>query len=273
MVQRSLYYWGQIEIDVNFVDVPASRYAADSTAVNITTPKLIFAENQTVATASVLVQPDATPQLPRSFSLSLSSPNGSDVIVSNASQVTFTIAAHDFPNGSFVFDADSQFLVGSDPHLSESILVNITRLFGSYFQQTVLVIIGGSDRVSPMSASVIFAEGQTSASFDLLIAPNFTPQVQQSVQLMIEHVQGGGVVGTASNATLILSEHDNPNGIFVFAQSNPQTTNINSGVVMLEVSRLAGSFGTAAVQWSAISIPAQYSSLNINATGSVVFTV
>ena len=274
-VLRSLNLWATIEIDVSFKPSTPSRFVASSAAVTILTPSLIFSENVSTLVAQVFIVPTGVPTLAQTFTLVLSTPNATSGIIALANNATtFTIAAHDYPYGVFAFDASSVSNTNSDAHSLQVFQLVIVRSFGTYLQQNVALGTSANERVSfSPSAVVSFVEGQTSAFVDVTVAASYVPALLFTATVSILSVDNGGQIGAQATASLILPEHDNPNGIFVFASNQTVATTIDVGATSIIISRTAGTFGNVTVFWSAASIPGATSNLQLTASGQISFSV
>ena len=271
-INRTFFAWGSIEIDLSFVVQPNSRFNALPGLVSFPN-KVILSENQTSTTFQLTILTNAIPTLNQTFSIFMSSPNGSAVINPLQNTLNFTIAAHNNPNGLFQFDPSSLNLSANLSSANQTIQLIVQRTLGLYDTQILTITVTGNSRAGPSSLQLVFAENQTSANFNVTIAASTTPQLQSMTLVTIKSIYGGGAIGLSPVASIITAEHDHPNGVVQFLSSANLSAPISVGSVNFSLSRSFGLFGPVNISWVANSLPGPANSINLATSGIVQFSV
>lgn len=100
------------------------------------------------------------------------------------------------------------------------------------------------------------ASGETSASFDVHLLPDDTPELEEAYMVRLVSVEGGAELDLDSSvAWFSVSANDDPHGVFAL-YSERQSILIGQNLtrsIQINITRLAGTFGNVAVKLQILS--------------------
>ncbi|MEM9213584.1 MAG: Calx-beta domain-containing protein [Cyanobacteria bacterium P01_F01_bin.150] len=110
-----------------------------------------------------------------------------------------------FSSGSFNVNEDSG-----------TATVTVVRTGGITGQTAVTINIsngtaGDDDYAATSQSTIVFAEGQTTATVSVVIIDDGLSESNETVVLALNSIDGEGIVGSQASATLLIVDNDNPN--------------------------------------------------------------
>lgn len=207
---------------------------------------LNFADGVTTRTIVVPILPDILAEGSETFTVSLNNPGGGANLGNALSTITIANVA---APGQFRF-------ANASPSLSEtsgSATIVVERVQGSEgVAQIQYASTDGSANVGldyqPANGVLSFADGQTSASFQVPILPDILAEGDETVQLSLSNPTNGSALGSPSAATLTINNVAAP-GALQFA-SALESVSESSGSANILVTRTQGSEGAVSVQYA-----------------------
>ena len=178
-------------------------------------------------TLNVNVPFSSTPSGAKNIIISLSDPTNGAKLGSNNVAV-LTIAEHDFPNGVFGFVAPAQtFLPQSATSFTTK--MQVARAYGTIGTVSVTWSVSQASLVTPASGSLQFIDGQTIASFTVIITPPSTAFDNTDLVFVLS---GSAQISKGSgSATQVLPANNDPYGTVALAglswSANADTRSIN----------------------------------------------
>ena len=245
-----------------FGDVPASSVVIGAT-------QIVFGDGISSESFSVELLNTGIPSLQQTFSLTLTTPNRTDVLASENTTCVITVAEHDYPYGVFIINNDSRVFILSQNHSDQFVTVHITRTNGLYFDQTIQFSVNDTSHAVIFTNTVTFLAGQSDAYITVSIPSNNSPELQTTVAFALVSVSSGkAIIGSQSTALITIQQHDDPNGI-IFIASSPSVVNIDVGSIFLQVVRSAGLYGTISADYSFFYLDTQ----SVVTSGTITFSV
>ncbi|MDB6027342.1 MAG: hypothetical protein JWM68_3565, partial [Verrucomicrobiales bacterium] len=175
---------------------------ADYTATNGT---FNFAVNETKKTLSVKVLDDALLEGPESVSLSFSNPQGGATLGTNS---TATLTITDNETGIILRFSTNSFRA-SETNGSATITVlrsgGLANSVSVHYSTSNGTATNGLD-YSGASGTLLFGPNVTSNTFNVSIISDVVQENNETVQLQLSNPSGTAILGTLSNATLIIVE-------------------------------------------------------------------
>ncbi|XP_038076858.1 adhesion G-protein coupled receptor V1-like isoform X2 [Patiria miniata] len=243
---------------------------------------VMFGVDEMTADINLEIASDELPELDESFYVQLR--NASDGRLGDPSKLvaTVTVAANDDPYGAFIFEANSRSVVVGEEFRNVSL--TIQRQFGSEgVVQVVYSTLNAEETIPNMPAyisrarenvdfiptrsSVIFSPGQLSSDVSVVLLDDTEPETAESLFVYIVSVsllsspQANPVidsprVGAEHIAEVYIQANDDANGVLQLSASTVRVSE-ESMQPFLNVTRVAGSFGTVTVTFQHIPGTAQ----------------
>ncbi|XP_053337317.1 adhesion G-protein coupled receptor V1 [Clarias gariepinus] len=228
------------------------------------------------------VLPHGEVEVAETFVIRLSHVSGDMDVDPRAGSVTLQIAKFGDPNGIVQFtEQDLREHVYSEPADHEgplNISLLITRREGVMGNITVFwEILSDSDRTGDfltLRGSATILSGQRVAEIVVTLLPDTVPELDEVYTVLLSSVEGGAELDTnRSSVRLRVRANDEPHGVFaIFSEHQNLQVNATdrSRYLALNISRLAGTFGSVSVAYQ-ISYPTPSQSFTEDrSTGSVV---
>ncbi|XP_053084899.1 adhesion G-protein coupled receptor V1 isoform X1 [Pangasianodon hypophthalmus] len=270
------------------------RWAANGSLEDIfpTLGVVTFSESQTIATISLSVLADSTPELAEKVAIMLTDvttvgvvdPSMRAVIDPQRARAEVTIKANGSPYGVIGWHLDSQYFITSEPPKSPSnITLSIVRDQGAsgnvvvhYTTRPALSLPSvnqaseGQDYVAKQ-ARVIMMENATVVLVTITILPDDIPELAETFLVNITGVELMGDQSGAGQprirrpgmeiAEITIQENDDPRGVFQFNVSKDASGLVFAyevpppgNVLYLPVVRLAGRTGRLVLYWEAQAV-------------------
>ena len=218
-----------------------------------------FAPGQHMANVTVQLVDDALPEVDESFEVQLLalSPGGR---LGTPATATVTIAANDHPNGFIgVAPQSTAVRVSGEQQLVTLQLVRGPGLFGN---ATVHFAMQGdaaalASELTPLEGTVHFAAGQASATLELLVLADNTPEIDKTFVLLLDQAGGALLNTSALRATITVAANDDANGVLSIVDVSVISRE-TMGHVTVALRRDAGTFGALRVPWQAVDGTARY---------------
>jgi uncharacterized repeat protein (TIGR01451 family) len=181
--------------------------AVAGTDYTTVTTTLDFAVNETSKTASIPILSDTIVEKNESINLKLSNPTNGGTLGTQRTSVLF-ITDND-TNGMLQFQSIS-FSVGES---GPTATITVKRTGGTYgtigvkYATSNNTATTGSD-FTGTSGTLTFAQGETSKNFSIPILNDTTWEGAESINLTLSNPTGGGTLGQARQAVLIITDND-----------------------------------------------------------------
>ncbi|XP_022110249.1 G-protein coupled receptor 98-like isoform X2 [Acanthaster planci] len=272
----------EVTVDWTITSDPSDPNANVTSDLVTSQGSITFGVNEMTADISVEIASDENPELDEIFLVRLS--NASNGRLGDPAKLvaTVTVSANDDPYGAFIFEAGSRSIVVTEEY--RNISLTIQRQFGSEgVVQVVYSTLNANENIPnmpayisrakenddfiPVQSSVIFSAGQLSSTISVLLLDDTEPETAESLFLYIVSVnllsspQSNPVinsprVGVEHIAEVYIQANDDANGVLQLSASMVRVSE-ESTLPFLNVTRMAGSFGTVTVAFQHIPGTAQ----------------
>lgn len=238
--------------------VQVSYATFDGTATNFihylpTNGVLFFPPGETLATIQVPILNEDDTNASRFFIVALSQPLSTDpanpATLGWPDLATVTILNND----QVISFSTPTFFAGEN---ATNALITVDRYFGSAGTVTVQFrTLDGSATAQadylPTNGTLVFADGQTQATFTVPILNDALVEGSETVQLLLTNVTGSATTGLAQ-ATLIIVDDDFSAGQISFSQINYVVSERGTNA-LITVVRSGGAAGPAAVDFATVA--------------------
>lgn len=198
---------------------------------------LVFPINTAFKTLIIPIANDTIVESNETFTLTLSSPlNGAQL--GTIPVTTVTITENDL--GGVIFFATNSYSV-TENGTNATITLSRTNGIASAVSVDFTTSDGSAESIADYSGgtqTIVFAAGETSKKVLIPIVNDTTDETNETVFLALSNPQGGGALGTRTNATLTILDNDS-GGVIAF-KSATFITNENSGAFNVIVVRTNG---------------------------------
>jgi hypothetical protein len=224
--------------------------------LGIINQELTFADGETQKTLVVTPEDNSAFQGDVRVKFLLTSPV--NAVIGNTASVTLQLQDDDSapPQGVFSFSGDNY--VFNEAALTFP--VTIVRTQGSSGPASVDLVttngtaLSGTDFV-PENTTVVFADGELSKTISLVVNNDNIYRGKRSFSVSLSKPEGGAFLANDNlTASVVLEENDPApsSGVLQFSSST-YTVNENESSIILTVSRMGGSFGSASVDYQVAS--------------------
>uniref|UniRef100_A0A1X7VF86 Staphylococcus aureus surface protein A n=3 Tax=Amphimedon queenslandica TaxID=400682 RepID=A0A1X7VF86_AMPQE len=257
---------------VSFSVIYTSTSSSD-VSIDPATSMITLMDGDRSGIISITLLDDAVPELMEQLQIRLTSVTGDAVIASANTLSTISINESDDPNGLFQFNANS---LSNTVTEGSSVDLTIERLKGTFGNVTVfwralynsngvLTPVPPLTDISVTSDSVMFREGQTTASITITILNDDIPELTEDYTIEITNATTELAVVSIDNetASITVPENDYPYGVFqldspgaLWLGEDIPDADTSNGTGVFNVSRTAGTFNDIQVVWEVRPIPA-----------------
>ncbi|HEX8151439.1 MAG TPA: Calx-beta domain-containing protein [Pyrinomonadaceae bacterium] len=230
---------------------------------------LNFAEGESTKTFSVTVNHDTLDEPDETVNLTLSNPGGGATLGPQGTAVLTITDNDDQPTLQF---SPATYTVGEG---AGSATITVTRTGGtnavtvSYATSTGGTAAAGSDYTAIAAATLTFAEGETSKTFDVSVSDDTLDEPDETVNLTLSSPGGGATLGSQSTATLTITDNDAQPTV----QFSSATYSVaeNAGGAFITVTRAGGTNGGVTVNYATSNGTAAAGSDYTAASGTLTF--
>ena len=220
-----------------------------------TTGTVNFAPNEVLKTASVTVNGDLVTELNETFFVNLNTPNlltiadgqgiGTILDDDNPGKIAFAFATYSVAESS----SNATITVSRTNGIAGAVAVNYATSNGT--------ATAGSDYTAA-SGTLVFNDGQTSASFNVPILPDSNGEANETVFLSISNPVGGATLGTQTNAVLTIFDDDGglPANVSIGGQIVENALPLANVLVTLNGSQTATALTNSSGNYSFANLPA-----------------
>ncbi len=197
---------------------------------------LVFPVNTAMKTITIPIANDTLVEGNETFDLFLHSPSNG-LQLGTLTNTTLTITDND--QGGIINFRSGTFVTNEN----QNAVITLTRTNGAAGGVSVLLstqdgsATAGSDYTA-VSQTVVFGAGQTSTNVIVPVINDALDENGESLQLLLSNPQGGGALGTVSNASLTINDDDS-GGVFRF-NAPSYVTNENAGAFLVNIVRSGG---------------------------------
>ncbi|XP_057301693.1 adhesion G-protein coupled receptor V1-like isoform X2 [Hydractinia symbiolongicarpus] len=184
---------------------------------------ITFLPGETTKPVQITTMDDKTPELDETFTVTITSVTGDNVIFKNYSSDVI-IKANDDPYGVFTFHDTVPFYIEE----GETLKIRVDRLFGTFGEIKVLWrAINFSnhniEELSKNSGAIVFNENQTVGYVETMVKMDYEAELNETFSIQLINITGGRLGNMTVLEVTILS-NDYPNGVFMIDTSNTTTT-------------------------------------------------
>ncbi|XP_071506649.1 adhesion G-protein coupled receptor V1-like [Diadema antillarum] len=235
----------------------------------------------TSQTVSFISRDDSLPEPAEIFVVTLEVFSG-NAAVGDPSQAQITLLASDDAFGIIGFDSVSTVYADEDPSVNTPVSILLQRDAGLFGTVTVTYQISGgpnaaSNDLSPVTSTVTFQEGVSSASLVITVLADQVPENEESFTVQLTSVSGGARLNSSASTILfVIRENDSP---VRFAQTL-YIVDEDSGNINIEVLRglsedgttpLGPTDGIVTVSYYLTSLGASFGQDYVGTNGSLTF--
>ncbi|NOS72912.1 MAG: hypothetical protein HOP33_23685 [Verrucomicrobia bacterium] len=232
---------------------------------------IVFPPNVGFKTITIPIANDTIVEGNETFSIFLHSPTGGVQFATGLGHFTNTVVTitNNDSGGIINFKATA-----FSTNESNNAIITITRTNGVASGVSVTFSAEGGSASSPSdyaagSQTVTFAANQTSTNVVVTIINDTLDETNETVNLFLGNVQGGGTLGVVSNAVLTIL--DNDSGGTIQFSSLSYATNEGAGIILATVIRTNGLASGVTVDFLTQNGTASAESDYTNTTGTLTF--
>lgn len=221
---------------------------------------IVFVEGSTAENITFNVTPDSIPEPSELLFVRLTNPMGGAVLAGQGNQADVTILANDVPiswSQTLTTVQEESGLIQLT--LTRGVLADGSMAGDMAAQSTVQVTTNsgsassGSD-FSPISQTVTFAPGVSSASVPVTIVDDNSPEGDEMFTLVLSSPSSDAVLSPPSTATVLIRINDNAGGLAFFASPGPVIIREDEQTIgRFIVRRTVGTFGNLTAEWRIVS--------------------
>ncbi|KAM8960806.1 adhesion G-protein coupled receptor V1 [Pelodytes ibericus] len=230
---------------------------------------------------NLTILPHGEIEVQEKFIILLSIASGNTEIDPKAGNVTLIIKKFGDPNGIVQF-ADESLLIKnySEPEAASgplNITLHVKRIQGTLGNLTVYWLLSSVSDIegdfTAVNGSVFIPDKHSTAQIIIQLLPDDVPELDEHYVVQLIRVEGGADLDSAkSSARFTVPANDDPHGVFV-VYSTSQSIGVNNDMsrfILVNVTRLAGTFGDVTVAYQIVVGAGEQENLTEIITGTVL---
>eukprot|EP00049_Salpingoeca_infusionum_P003074 m.63082 g.63082 ORF g.63082 m.63082 type:complete len:5469 (-) comp11941_c0_seq1:496-16902(-) len=166
---------------------------------------------------------DSLPELAETFQLTLTQVDGG-ALIGSQQVADVTLVENDQARGVFALETAEILLNETDA--DREFTVSVVRTQSSLGNVSIMWQLSEETDVTPSAGVVSFESGQTSAPIHLTVVGDQTPEVAESILLVLTQIDGltraQAALGTIVQTTIQIAPSDDPYGVVFLSSSSPQ---------------------------------------------------
>ncbi|XP_053330924.1 adhesion G-protein coupled receptor V1 [Spea bombifrons] len=232
-------------------------------------------------TINLTVLPHGDIEVQEKFIILLTIGSGNTEIDPKAGNITLTINKFGDPNGIVQFTEESLLIKNyTEPEASDealNITLHVKRIQGTVGNLTVYWLLSSLSDIegdfTEITGWVFIPDKHNTAEIIIQILPDDVPELDEHYVVHLTYVDGGADLDSAKSAAhFTVLANDDPHGVFTVYSTSQSigVTNDLGRYILVNVTRLAGTFGNVTIEYQIISGIGQEENLTEIIIGSVM---